>query len=128
MNPFSEREQKIICRPSDSTTIHWHGSIRRDPTVRSCLFAFVHFCPSDHQDPTVRYVVPCCVRFFASFCVLCVSRLCSCGILVLLREQELCGLVFSAFSCLQSHDPGKLFYVSLFFYYFPSFFLFFWAT
>jgi hypothetical protein len=26
--------------------------------------------------------------------------------LVLLREQELCGLVFFASSCLQSHDAG----------------------
>jgi hypothetical protein len=41
--------------------------------------------------------------------------------LVLLREQELCGLVFFASSCLQSHDAGKLFYISLFFYYFRSF-------
>jgi hypothetical protein len=37
--------------------------------------------------------------------------------LVLLREQELCGLV----SSLQSHDAGKLFYISLFFYYFRFF-------
>ncbi len=80
INPFSESEQKIICRPSDSTTIHWHGSIRRDPTVRSCVFACFHFGPSDQPDPTVRYAVPCCVRFLASFCVLCITRLCSCGI------------------------------------------------
>ncbi len=44
--------------------------------------------------------------------------------LVLLREQELCGLVFFASSCLQSHDAGKLFYISLFFYYFRFFFFF----
>lgn len=64
-----------------------------------------------------------CVSF-ASFCVLCVSCLYSCGILVLLREQELCGLVFFASSCLQSHDAGKLFNISLFFCYFRWFFFF----